>query len=59
MQTFIELLAGFVALLASAALSQFGVDSQPRHDRNREVHRVVDCAPPAKAARIAASSHRC
>ena len=43
MQALIELLAGFIALLATAALAQFGVDltSAPRPDR--EIHRVSDC----------------
>ena len=42
-QALIELLAGFIALLAAAALAQFGVDltTAPRPDR--EVHRVSDC----------------
>ncbi|WP_428152281.1 hypothetical protein [Brevundimonas sp.] len=42
-QALIELLAGFIALLATAALAQFGVDlnSAPRPDR--EIHRVSDC----------------
>lgn len=47
MQALIELLAGFIALLAAAALAQFGVDltSVPRQDR--EVHRVNnDCPEP-------------
>ncbi|WP_271083625.1 hypothetical protein [Brevundimonas sp. NIBR11] len=45
MQALIELLAGFIAMLAAAALAQFGVDlsTPPRHDR--EVHRVNDCSP--------------
>ena len=49
-QALIELLAGFIALLAAAALAQFGVDlnSAPRPDR--EVHRVSDCPEaPTKA----------
>lgn len=49
-QALIELLAGFIALLATAALAQFGVDlnSAPRPDR--EIHRVSDCPKaPAKA----------
>lgn len=46
----IEILAGLVALMAAAALSQFGVDlnfGQP----DREVQRVRDCgdAAPSKA----------
>ncbi|HEY1225367.1 MAG TPA: hypothetical protein VGE54_09085 [Brevundimonas sp.] len=51
MQALIEFIAGFIALLAAAVLSQFGVDmNMPRHN-DREVHRVQDCAqqPPANA----------
>lgn len=54
MQALIELLAGFIALLAAAALAQFGVDlntSKPE----REVHRVTDCREPATATLIAAT----
>jgi len=48
-QALIELLAGFIALLVAAALSQFGVDIV-RPDKPRpEVHRVNDCAPPKQA----------
>lgn len=43
MQWLIEILAGFVALLAAAALSQFGLDMNAPRDSDREVHRVRDC----------------
>ena len=43
MQALIELLAGFIALLAAAALSQFGVDLNQAARPDREVHRVNDC----------------
>lgn len=49
MQALIELLAGFIALLAAAALAQFGVDLTSTTP-DREVHRVSDCRntpPPA------------
>lgn len=49
MQALIELLAGFIALLAAAALAQFGVDlntSKP----DREVHRVSDCREASPAS---------
>lgn len=42
LHTLIELLAGFVALMAAAALSPFGVDLN-LPSRDREV-RKVDCA---------------
>lgn len=43
MQMLLELLAGLIAMLAAAALSQFGVDLQaPRH-AEREIQRVQDC----------------
>jgi hypothetical protein len=43
MQWLIEMIAGFVALLVSAALSQFGLDMNAPRDSDREVHRVRDC----------------
>lgn len=42
MQALIELLAGFIALLAAAALAQFGVDLNTARP-DREVHRISDC----------------
>lgn len=50
MQALIELLAGFIALLAAAALSQFGVDMDSRHTPDREIHRVQDSAPDCREA---------
>ncbi|QBX38014.1 hypothetical protein E4M02_06435 [Brevundimonas sp. S30B] len=49
MQALIELIAGFVALLASVALSQFGVDMQTPRTPPQEVRRVEDCAGAATA----------
>lgn len=52
MQVLIELIAGFVALLAAFALSQFGVDLRPDGKPDREIQRVLDCGenpPPAQA----------
>ena len=43
MQALIELLAGFIALLAAAALAQFGVDLNKTGHPEREIHRVSDC----------------
>jgi len=42
-QALIELIAGFVALLAAAALSQFGLDLNTPQDNQPEIHRVRDC----------------
>lgn len=51
MQALIELIAGFIALLAAAALSQFGVDLNSPPQNDREVHRIADCkdAPAGKS----------
>lgn len=56
MQALIELLAGFIAILAAAALSQFGVElHSPSSDR--EIHRVSDCGDkPSSAAVISVVS---
>jgi len=43
MQALIELFAGFIAMLAAATLSQFGVDLDMPRAADREVHRVADC----------------
>jgi hypothetical protein len=58
MQALIEFIAGFVAMLAAAALSQFGVDLDPRQTPQREIHRVRDCNDSPSAAMIAASTER-
>jgi len=42
-QALVELIAGLIAMLAAVALSQFGVDLNPVHEANREVHRVAHC----------------
>lgn len=53
MQALIELLIGFIALLAAAALSPFGVDLKTAPKAEREVHRVSEChqAPPPERSR--------
>jgi len=43
MQALIEFIAGFVAILAAAILSQFGLDLDPPQKPQREIHRVQDC----------------
>lgn len=56
MQALIEFIAGFVAMLAAAALSQFGVDLDPRQAPQREIHRVRDCGDTPSAVVLAASA---
>ncbi len=58
MQALIEFIAGFVAMLAAAALSQFGVDLDARQTPQREIHRVRDCGDGPSAAALAASTER-
>jgi len=55
MQALIEFIAGFVAMLAAAALSQFGVDLDARQPPRPEIHRVRDCGEAPAAAVLAAS----
>ena len=54
MQALIELLAGFIALLVAAALSQFGVDIVRPDSKQPEVRRVSDCAQPKEAQFVVA-----
>ena len=42
MQALIEIIVGFVAMLAAAALSQFGLDMDTSPKPQREIHRVRD-----------------
>lgn len=50
MQALVELIAGFIAMLAAVALAQFGVDLNPSREPDREVHRVVACEEAATTA---------
>lgn len=60
MQALIELIAGFIALLAAVALSQFGVDQQSSRQNDREVHRISDCDDkPSRTVLVSALSRRC
>lgn len=43
MQALIQMIASFIAMLAAAALSQFGVDMHSPRQADREIHRVTDC----------------
>ena len=44
MQALIEMIIGFVALLAAAAMSQFGLQLDAPDKNKREIHRVRDCS---------------
>lgn len=58
MQALIEFIAGFVAILAAAALSQFGLDLDAPQKPQREIHRVRDCDNAASSAMFTAASER-
>lgn len=58
MQALIELLAGFIALLAAAALSHFGVDLNTARPEP-EVHRVNDCRETPASSLISAPPGDC
>ena len=60
MQALIELIAGFIALLAAVALAQFGMDMAKSSSQDREVRRIQDCGPvgPDPAA-VTVASRRC
>jgi hypothetical protein len=57
MQALIEFIAGFVAILAAAALSQFGLDLNQQQPQ-REIHRVRDCDGGPASGVLAASTER-
>ena len=61
MQALIEMIIGFIALLAAAALSQFGLQVDTPKKSEREIHRVRDCGDkPAAAVRaVADRQQRC
>lgn len=52
MQALIEMIIGFIAMLAAAALSQFGLQVDTPKKSEREVHRVRDCGDAPAAAGI-------
>lgn len=58
MQALIELLAGFIALLAAAALAPFGVDLNTAKTPDREVHRVNECRDAVPATLISVDGPR-
>lgn len=45
MQILIDMLKALIAMIAAAALSQFGVELQVRNAVEREVERVQICTP--------------
>lgn len=56
MQALVELIIGFVALVAAAALSQFGLQLDAPEKSEREIHRVHDeCDAKPAAAFFSAS----
>ncbi|WP_122468559.1 MULTISPECIES: hypothetical protein [Brevundimonas] len=62
LQALLEMLIGLVALIAAAALSQFGVDLNLPQSDSREVQRVTDCgdkAQPAAAIAVASQPKEC
>ena len=58
MQALIEMIIGFIALLAAAALSQFGLQLDAPDKPRREVHRVRDCGDEPAAAVLAAAERQ-
>ncbi len=59
MQALIEMIIGFFALLAAAALSQFGLQVDAPKKSEREIHRVQDCGDaPAHSVIVASGRSR-
>ena len=58
MHTLIELIAGIVAMLAAAALAQFGVDLNASRAPDREVHRVPECGDSAASTALTSEPTR-
>lgn len=58
MQALIEMIIGFIALLAAAALSQFGLQVDAPKKSEREVHRVQDCGDAPVTSVITATQRR-
>ena len=58
MQALIEMIIGFVAMLAAAALSQFGLHLDAPEKPQREVHRVRDCGGDKPAAVLAPADRK-
>lgn len=59
-QALIELIAGFIALLAAIALAQFGMEMAQSAKPDREVRRIEDCGPTRTGTTVVTvSSRRC
>ena len=58
MQALVELIAGFIALLAAAVLSQFGVDIHAPRQADREVRRTADCRAETPASTLVSEAKR-
>lgn len=58
MQALVELIAGFIALLAAAVLTQFGVDTHKQNQGDREVRRVVECRDAGSNTSLLSESKR-
>jgi hypothetical protein len=61
MQALMQMIASFIAMLAAAALSQFGVDMHTPRQTEREIHRITDCdhSPAALITPAAAPAKDC
>lgn len=58
MQALIEMIIGFIALLAAAALSQFGLQLDSSDTSQREIHRVRDCGDKPAGAVFATAERK-
>jgi len=58
MQALIEMIIGFIAMLAAAALSQFGLQLDAPEKPQREVHRVRDCGGAKPVATVLVAADR-
>ncbi|MDY6925279.1 MAG: hypothetical protein SWI22_15120 [Pseudomonadota bacterium] len=58
MQALIEMIIGFIALLAAAALSQFGLQLDAPETPRREIHRVRDCGERPAGAVLAVAERK-
>lgn len=58
MQALIEMIIGFVAVLAAAALSLFGLQLDAPEKPQREIHRVHDCGDQPPATLLAAADRQ-
>lgn len=55
MQALIEMIIGFIALIATVALSQFGLQLDAPKKSEREIYRVRDCPEPRGAVVLVAA----